>query len=70
MPAHKENTMDKDLDVSIITEDGVRVGIDPYDDGVWLHLAMRSGTAYAVISRADAQRLMEGLRAILEAQPA
>jgi hypothetical protein len=51
-------------------EDGTRVSVNPFDEDVWLHLAMRNGTIHTVISRADAQRLMEGLQAILAAQPA
>lgn len=56
----------EELETIIRTEDGVRVSVCEWDDGgVFLHLTMRSGTSYATIDRANAQRLLEGLQAIL-----
>ena len=62
--------MSEELETIIRTEDGTRVSINPFDEDVWLHITMRNGTVHTVISRADAQRLMKGLQAILATQPA
>jgi len=58
--------MTTDIETIIHTEDGVRVSVSDYDKGVWLHLGLRHGTVYAVLTREEAKRMLEGLQAILE----
>jgi hypothetical protein len=58
--------MSNEIETSINTEAGVRVSVNEWDDGgVWLHLSMRSGTAYASLTKDEAQQLLAGLQAIL-----
>ena len=53
-------------ETTIYTEEGVRVSVSEWDDGgAWLHLSMRGSTAHAVLTRKEAQQLLEGLQAIL-----
>jgi len=59
--------MENEIETSIKTEDGVKVSLSSWDDGgAWLHLQLRGGTAYAVLTKDEAQRLLEGLQAILQ----
>ena len=54
------------METIIKTEDGVRVSIDSWDNGgAWLHLSMRNGTASAIFTRAEAEKLLAGLQAVL-----
>ena len=54
------------METTIKTEDGVKVSVDSWDDGgAWLHLSMRHGTAAAVLTREEAQKLLAGLQAVL-----
>jgi hypothetical protein len=58
--------MANEIEVIIKTEDGVRVSIDTWDNGgAWLHMSMRHGTAAAVLTREEAQKLLAGLQAVL-----
>lgn len=58
--------MTNEIEVIIKTEDGVRVSIDTWDNGgAWLHMSMRHGTAAAVLTREEAQKLLAGLQAVL-----
>ena len=58
--------MANEIEVIIKTGDGVRVSIDSWDSGgAWLHLSMRHGTAAAVFTREEAQKLLAGLQAVL-----
>ena len=58
--------MTNEIETVIKTEDGVRVSIDSWDEGgAWLHLSMRNGTASAVLTREEAQKLLAGLQAVL-----
>ena len=58
--------MANEIEVIIKTEEGVRVSIDSWDEGgAWLHLSMRHGTAAAVLTREEAQKLLAGLQAVL-----
>ena len=59
-----------DIETIIHTEDGVRVSVSDFDEGVWLHLSLRHGTAHAVMNREEAERRLEGLQAILEKETA
>jgi hypothetical protein len=54
-----------DIETIIHTDEGVRVSVSDHDEGVWLHLSLRHGTAFAVMNRDEAERLMAGLQAIL-----
>ena len=54
------------METIIKTEDGVRVSIDSWDNGgAWLHLSMSHGTGSAIFTRAEAQKLLAGLQAVL-----
>lgn len=60
-----------ETEVVIKTEDGVRVSASNYDaDGAWLHLQGRGASMNAVLTRDEAQRLVAGLQAILNAEVA
>ena len=57
------------METIIKTEDGVRVSIDTWDEGgAWLHLGMRNGSSSAIFTRAEAEKLLAGLQAILGAE--
>ena len=59
--------MNNEIETTIETEDGVKISVCQWDDGgAWLHLHMKSGTAYAALTKDEAQRLLEGLQAILQ----
>lgn len=61
--------MREEIEATILTEDGVRVSVSEWDDGgAWLHLTMRGSTAHAALTRAEAQQLLEGLQAVLNAE--
>ena len=63
--------MREEIETTITTEDGVRVSVSEWDDGgAWLHLSMRGSTAHAALTRAEAQQLLEGLQAVLNAEAA
>lgn len=55
----------------IHTEEQVRISVDQYDEGgVWLSLQVRGGSAYAVMTRAEAEQMLAGLQAILNKEVA
>jgi len=56
----------KDIETTIYTADNVRISIDEWDDGgVWLGLQARGATMHAVLTRAEAETMLNGLQAIL-----
>lgn len=56
----------KDIETTIYTAEQVRISVDEYDEGgVWLSLQVRGGSAYAVMTRAEAEKMLAGLQAIL-----
>lgn len=58
--------MTNEIETVIKTEDGVRVSIDSWDEGgAWIGLQMRGGSAYAVLTRAEAEQMLAGLQLIL-----
>ena len=58
--------MNNEIEIIFRTEDGVRISVDEWDDGgAWISLQMRGAGANAVLTRKEAQKLMEGLQAIL-----
>ena len=51
---------------TIKTQDKVSISIDTWDNGgAWLYLSVPHGTASAVLTRDEAQRLLAGLQTIL-----
>ena len=48
------------------TERGVRVSISDYDDGVWFHLSANSSSFYAVLTEAEAKRVISQLQNVLD----
>lgn len=55
-----------DIETTIYTADNVRISIDEWDDGgVWLGLQARGATMHAVLTRAEAEAMLNGLQAIL-----
>ena len=57
-----------ETEVVIKTEDGVRVSVSDWDSGgAWLHLQGRGATMSAVLTREEAQQLVAGLQAVLNA---
>jgi len=60
--------MREEIETTITTEDEVRVSVSEWDEGgAWLHLSMRGSTAHAALTRAEAQQLLAGLQAVLDA---
>ena len=58
--------MIKDIQTTLYTEEEVRVSVDEWDDGgVWLGLQRQGSSAYAVLTRDEAQQVFKGLQAIL-----
>jgi predicted SpoU family rRNA methylase len=58
--------MKQEIEIDIKTKADVRVSVCQWDDGgAWLHLSMRGGTAYAALTKDEAQQLLEGLQTIL-----
>ena len=61
--------MKTDIDTGFYTEDGVRVSVSNWDDGgAWLSLQVRGGSAYAAMTRKEAEQLLAGLQAVLNAE--
>ena len=59
--------MSNEIETIISTESGVKVSISVWDDGgAWLHLQLRGGSAHTALTKDEAQRLLEGLQAILQ----
>ena len=58
--------MTNEIETVIKTEDNVRISIDSWDEGgAWLHLQVRGGSAYATLTRSEAEQLLAGLQLIL-----
>lgn len=55
-----------EIETIIRTKDGNRVSVDQFDEGVWLHLSLRNGTAHVVLTREEAAKVVAGLQAVLE----
>ena len=53
------------IETSINTEADVRVSLDQYDDGVWLHLQNRHSSMGVPLTRAEAEELLINLQAVL-----
>lgn len=59
-----------ELEFSVSANDGNRVFVDQYDDGVWLSMTVRGGSAYTTMTRKAAAELVKALEAILASEPA
>jgi len=59
--------MTNEIETCFKTEDGVRISVDEWDNGgAWISLQMRGGSAYASLTRAEAQQMLTGLQLILD----
>ncbi len=54
-----------EVETSINTEAEVRVSLDQYDDGVWLSLQGRRASMGLPMTRAEAEKLLANLQAVL-----
>jgi len=58
--------MKKDIQVTICTDDDVRVSVDEWDNGsVWLHLQGRGASMNCTLTRPEAEQMLGALQAIL-----
>lgn len=58
--------MSNGIETIINTQEGNRVSVSSWDDGgAWLHLSLRGSTAYAALTRSEAEQLLAGLQAAL-----
>ena len=58
--------MSDDLEFAIKTHEGSHaIRVSPYEDGVWLGLAMSGCNAYTHMTKAEAQKLLDALTTIL-----
>ena len=59
--------MKKDIQITIHTDDDVRVSVDEWnDDCVWLHLQGRGASMHCTLTRTEAEQMLAGLQAILK----
>jgi hypothetical protein len=62
----KGTQVQEEIEVSINTAHGTRVHINEWDDGaVWLYLQGRQASMSTVLTRAEAQQMVEALQSIL-----
>jgi hypothetical protein len=55
-----------DIETTIYTAEHVRISVDEWDDGgVWLGLQGRGASMHAILTRAEAEKMLNGLQAIL-----
>jgi hypothetical protein len=55
-----------EIETTIYTEDSIRISVDEWDDGgVWLGLQARGSSMHAILTRAEAEKIFNGLQAIL-----
>lgn len=57
--------MKNDIETSIKTKDGARVGADQYDEGIWLSLQGRRSSMNVILTRAEAEQLLVNLQLVL-----
>lgn len=63
--------MKEEIETCINTQDGDRVYICEWDDGgAWLRISGDRASMNAVLTRAEAQQMLEGLQAILNREAA
>jgi hypothetical protein len=56
-----------ELEFSVSTIDGDRVFVEQFDDGVWLAIHHRRGTANTTLSKEQAREMIAALMLIVEA---
>ena len=59
-----------EITTTFYTEEKVRISVDEHSDGVWLSLQAIGASMYAVLTRAEAEKMLKGLQAILEKETA
>ena len=57
--------MTTEIETSFNTEAEVRIGVDQYDDGVWLSLQARRSMMSVPMTRAEAEQLLANLQTVL-----
>jgi len=57
--------MTNEIETSIQTKDGARVGVDQYDESIWLSLQGRRASMHVILTRAEAEQLMVNLKLVL-----
>jgi hypothetical protein len=57
--------MTNEIETIVSTQEGAKISVSDWDDGAWLHLQVRGGSAYATLTRSEAQQLLAGLQLIL-----
>lgn len=57
--------MKNDIETSIQTKDGARVGADQYDESIWLSLQGRRASMNVILTRAEAEQLLVNLQLVL-----
>jgi hypothetical protein len=58
--------MNSEIDVTIQTQDESRVSLSEWEGGgAWLKIGVKSGGVYTILTRDEAQQLLDGLQAIL-----
>jgi len=57
--------MANEVETSIQTKDGARVGVDQYDESVWLSLQGLRSSMYVPLTRAEAEQLLANLQLVL-----
>lgn len=61
----KEIRMANEIETSIQTKDGARVGVDQYDESIWLSLQGRRASMHVILTRAEAEQLLTNLKLVL-----
>jgi hypothetical protein len=58
--------MSNEIEITIYTEDDMRVSIDEWDNGgVWLGVRGRGHGGHCVLTRAEAEQMLSALQTIL-----
>ena len=60
--------MSDELNIRIKADNSDAVFVSEFDDGVWISLQVRGGSAHTVLTRAQAEDLAEAINKILAAQ--
>lgn len=55
----------KDFETVVHTQERTTVAVDRFDEGVWINIVVRGGSAHTLLTREEAARLVQGLQAIL-----
>lgn len=61
--------MSQEIETVIHTQDKARIAVSNWDeDKVWVNIMIPNGMANAVLTRQEAQQMLQGLQAILDVQ--